>query len=276
MSHIFQSFFDATTEHSEIPYKAVQIICNDHLREFADDKKMLFSICLCSLMYNNPAYGFFEVLDIVRKNPRMTGITLYKHMLEESELHHIKCRTVKDLSLKFISDYQSTIESAIGGDLEYFSKVFKNCSLEIESGESFLLKLLYETDITSDKSIQLLLDFYGLPLAEAENLTLMAKLPTGESTYKDIAFLRGLEMVINRVSPKIDITKYPIYDPKCSMYDKCLKSLYAEDTPKIEMTKDCRNKQWLKEGVCLMTESLKIYRLYNKSIIQNSLPLDMQ
>lgn len=276
MADIFQSFFDATIEHPEIPYKAVQIICNEYLPEFGDDKKMLFSICLCSLMYNNPAYGFFEVLDIVRKNPRMNGMTLYSHMLEESELHHITCRTLKELSLKFISDYQSNIESTIGTDLEYFSKVFENCSLEVNSGESFLLKLLYETDITSDESVQLLVDFYGFPLVEAENLTLMAKLPTEESTYKDIAFLRGLEMVINRVSPKIDRAKYPIYNPQCSMYDKCLKSLYAEENPKFEMTKDCENKQWQKEGICLMTQSLKIYKLYGKNIIQSLLPADMQ
>lgn len=268
MADIFQSFFDVSVKHREIPYNAVQIICDNYLPDFARDKRMLFSICLCSLMYNNPAYGFFEVLDIVRKNPRMNGVALYKHVLEESELHHVTCKTLKELFLKFISDYQSNIESAIGSNLEYFSKVFDNCSYEVYREESFLLKLLYETDITSDNSIQLLFDFYGLPLVEANDLILMAKQPTGKTAYKDIALLRGLEMVINRVSPIIDKSKYPIYNSQCPLYEQCLKFLYAEGQPQAEMSRDCENKQWQKKEICLMTESLKIYRLYGKNIIQ--------
>jgi hypothetical protein len=67
------------------------------------------------------------------------------------------------------------------------------------------------------------------------------------------------------------------YIPKCSMFDKCLKSLYAyEDNPPFEMSNDCNNKQWLKHDKCFMTESLKYYKVYGKHIIQGELPLDMQ
>jgi len=277
MADIFQSFFDSKTEHSEIPYKSVHIICKNYLPDFADDRKLLFSICLCALMHKNPACGFFKVLEIVRQNPEMDGTMLYKHILEESDLRHISCKTLKELSLKFITNYQLKIETAIGSNLDYFSMVFENCILEINSGESILLKLLYETDINSQESMKLLLDFYGLPFIEGRDIALLGNTANDKKTqYNDIALLYGLEMVINRVIPSINAGEYPIYDTKCPMYDKCNKSLYINEPSSNKMTKDCENKQWEKNEICLMTQALKRYKLYNKNIIQKSLPEDMQ
>jgi len=277
MAHIFQSFFDPTAEHPQIPYRAVQLVCKDFSPEVANDPKMLFSICLCSLMYNNPAYGFFEILEIVRQNPRMNGQILYKHMLKESKVHH-RCtiKSMKDIFLIYVKDYQRNIESAIGHKLEYYSEVFKSCIHEIKQGESLLLKLLYESDITTKESIELLLNYYGVPLVDSNTYTFMAKSPKQGSKYIDIALLRSLEMTISRFIPNIDKSKYPIYEPRCPLYEKCNKSLYAYPTPKFEMSLECENKQWEKDSQCLMTESLKVNRVYGKSIIQDLLPPDMQ
>jgi hypothetical protein len=215
MAHIFQSFFDPTVEHPQIPYNAVQLICKSYLPSISEDTKMIFSICLCSLMFNNPGTGFFEVLKVVSYNPRLNGQSLYKHMLQESKVYHNGAqKSIANVFKEFINNYQSNIESAIDNKLVYFVEVFNNCKIESKSGESLLLKLLYESDITSKESIDMLLNFYGLPLVDSNSATLMAKLPKKGSKYTDIAFLRSLEMVIKRFNPPVNRGKYPIYDPK--------------------------------------------------------------
>lgn len=277
MAHIFQSFFDVKIEHPQFPYKAVQLICKDYLPGFVIDEKMMFSICFCSLMYDNPAVGFFEILNIVRLNPRLNGLSLYRHMVEESRVY---CAGVqKSIQLLFfekIAKYQNQIESAVNMNLEYYSLVFENCRQDMENKECLMLKLLYEEDITSKKSIDCLLNFYGLPFVESNTFTFLPKLPNKGIKYPDIAFLRALEMVIDRFIPFIDKSKYPVYNPQCPLYDRCIKSLYL-DGKRFEMTEDCRNKQWRKKSVCLMTESLQCYHIDSgKTINQFFLPPDMQ
>jgi len=278
MAHIFQSFFDPTIEHPQIPYNAVQLICKYYLPSIYKDKKMMFSICLCSLMFNNPGVGFFEILKVVSLNPCLDGQSLYKHMLKESTVTNNGVqKSLSTLFIELIDSYQTNIESAIGDKLTYFAEVFNNCKIECDSGESLLLQVLYESDITSKESINKLLNFYGLPLVDSGSATLMPKLPTNGSNYIDIARLRGLEMIIKRFNPTIKIGQYPKYDPKCSMFDKCYQSLYAyEGNPPFEMSNDCKNKQWLKDGKCLMTESLRYYKLMGKQINQMELPAEMQ
>lgn len=278
MAHIFQSFFDPDVEHPQIPYNAVQLICKSYMPGISENPKMMFSICLCSLMFNNPGAGFFDILKLVSMNPRLNGQSLYKHMMQESKVYNNGSqKSMNSIFNEFIDNYQSNIESAIGNSLAYFAEVFNNCKIESNSGENLLLNLLYESDITSKESLDSILNFYGFPFVESNSATLMAKLPGKGSKHTDIALLRGMEMVIKRFNPSINTGKYPIYDPKCSMFDKCLKSLYEyEDSPPFEMSDDCKNKQWQKQGKCLMTESLKYFKVYGKEIIQPELPTDMQ
>lgn len=261
MALIFQSFFDKNIQEPQIvPYKVVEIICKN-LPTPITDEKLIFSICLCSLMYNNPAYGFFEVLDIMESNPNYNGIKLYKHLLN-SKIKHKSCKTVHELFHYLIENYEYNIRTAICDDLVYFSKVFENCKLEIQNNESILLKLLYETEINSKESIECLTNYYGLPLIEANNITIMAKIPnSSKKGYLDIANLRRLEMVINRFTS--------FQDKKCPMYEKCYKLLYRDDiNNKFVMTPECLDEQWKKSEKCLMTVSLWKYKLNKKTIIQ--------
>jgi hypothetical protein len=259
MATIFQSFFDEKEqEHSIIPYKAVEIICKN---KQITDKKMIFSICLCSLMYNNPAFGFFDVLKILQANQNYNGIKLYKHLLY-SNVEHKQCNSIQELFLHLIDNYEYNIKSAICSELVYFSKVFENCKLEVQNGKSILLRLIYETNINSKESIECLTNYYGIPYIEANNLILMAKIPQSNSSgYLDIANLRGLEMVVNRLTNT--------QDARCPMFEKCYKLLYnGEIDNKFEMSCECKNEQWKKQEKCLMSVSMKKYKLDSKTIIQ--------
>ncbi|MHC1780850.1 MAG: hypothetical protein AB9922_11500 [Bacteroidales bacterium] len=257
MAHIFQRFYDPSVEHSQIPYLSVELLVKFMFPEILEDKKLLYSICLCSLMYQNPAWGFFQILEIVRQNPRMNGIHLYKHMIDMKFVSPRNTKSMQEMFFDFIEDYKYNIQTAIGGELEYFSEVFENCKTEISSGENLILKLLYESDITSDESIDLILNFYGIPLVDSNELTLM-----GTASKIDIARLRALEMVIGRMTSEDYL--------RCPLFDKCNKSLYSyEQEPPFNMSKECLNNQWDKQDICLMTESMKFLNVHGKNIIQN-------
>lgn len=44
----------------------------------------MISICLCSLMFNNPGVAFFEIIEFSKKNATLNGYELYKKMLNNS------------------------------------------------------------------------------------------------------------------------------------------------------------------------------------------------
>ena len=262
MAVIFQSFFDANlSEHSSVPYHTVEIILKNCPKPITD-KKLIFSMCLCALMFDNPAVGFFDVLNIFEANPNYTGIKLYKHVLGLN-IKHQSYSNLKELFVFMIDEYKLNIEAAILGELEYFSEVFENCKSEMQSGESFLLHLIYETEINSEESITQLTNFYGLPIVEGNNLTLMPRKKNGDGkTYLDMANLRALEMVINR---------FTLRDRKCQLYEKCLNYLYRDDLQnRFEMTEECRDEQWKKKEICLMSASMRKYGLDKKNITQRS------
>lgn len=260
MALIFQSFFDENLPgHPIVPYHNVEIILNN-LPNPITDKKLIFSICLCSLMFSNPAVGFFDVLNVLEVNPSYNGIKLYKHLLL-SKIKHEYCSTLSELFCYLIDEYQTNIEAAICSELTYFSKVFENCKSEIRNNECLLLNLLYETEINSKESIIALTNYYGLPLIEANNLTLMPRSPNPDDRdYLDIANLRALELVINRFTSK---------NRKCPLYEKCSSLLYNDDViQKFEMSCECLDEQWKKKEKCLMTASLRKYELDKKTISQ--------
>lgn len=262
MAIIFQSFFDENlTEHPAVPYHTVDLLLKD-LKKPITDKKLIFSICLCSLMFSNPAVGFFDVIDILEANPGYNGIKLYKHILD-SRIQQSPSRTIRELFLLRMDEYQHSIEKAIKDPLEYFSLVFENCKNEMQSKESFLLYLLYETEINSKEAITELVHFYGLPIVEGNNLTLMPRNPkNGGKTYLDMANLRALEIVANRFTSP---------NRRCQLYEKCSSYLYRDDIEnKFEMSKECEDEQWMKKEVCLMSLSMRKYKIDKKNIIQNT------
>ena len=257
MAHIFQRFYDPTIEHPQFPYLSVEMLIKSIFPAIFDDKKLLYSICLCSLMYDNPAWGFFQIIEIVRQNPRMNGIHLYKHMIDMKIVRPRKSQSMQEIFIELIEDYKYNIQTAIVGKLDYFSEVFENCKLEISSGENLILKLLYESDITANESIDIILNFYGIPLVDSNNVTLM-----GAASKTDIARLRALEMVIGRMTSEDE--------QRCPLFDKCNRSLYNyEQDPPFIMSDECLNNQWEKQDICLMTESMKFFKVHGKNITQN-------
>jgi hypothetical protein len=281
MANLLQSFFDDIEgQHHAIPYQSVKLVCQSIYPEIANDKRLLISICLCSLHYNNPGAGFFEVINILKNNPGFNGKDLYHYFCETSYVLYDGNRLkINEVLIKFIDNYKTNIQAAINNELVYFSKVFDNVKKEAQSSHHALLYYLYDDKLSWDEKIFYLHDFYGIPFIEASNQYIMPKSPEADLPYNDIAYLRGLEIVINRFAPTMT-TSYPPYDSKCENYNRCYATQYDEkisDKDRAPMTKDCENKQWNKiEDVCLMTAVLKKFNLWGKEIVQPYLPDDIR
>jgi hypothetical protein len=283
MAKLVQSIFDEELDndvHSDIPYNSVYIVCQSIYPEIIADKNLLISICLCSLHYHNPGAGFFEVINIHKANPEFDGRDLYRHMCLTSRIiYNGENLRIRDLLIKRIEQYEINIKASIIGELEYFSYVFKNIILDTNRSEHHLLNVLYNDELNKIEKAHHLLDHYGIPFIEANDITIMAKLPEQNATYNDLANLLALELVITRFIPKkINGERIP-YDPKCPMFAKCHATIYNDqvaEEDKANMSESCNNKQWQQEEVCLMRESLRKYDLNNKEIIQDSLPREMR
>jgi hypothetical protein len=281
MANLLQSFFvEIEGQHSAIPYNSVKLVCKSIYPEISEDKRLLISICLCSLHYNNPGAGFFEVINILKANPYFDGRDLYRHFCKTSTIRYKrKVITIRELQIKLIDEYRTNIQAAIQYELEYYSKVFENVKMDAESSHHTLLDCLYNDGMSLDEKINYLQDFYGFPFIETPNHYLMPQVPKEDLLYKEYMFIRGLEIIINRFVPKMT-TASPSYDPKCDMYERCNASQYDPDIldkDRAPMTKDCENKQWNKtEDVCLMTAALKWHNLWGKEIDQPYLPEDMR
>lgn len=281
MANLLQSFFDDIEgKHPAIPYDSVNLVCQSIYPEIAEDRRLLISICLCSLHYNNPGAGFFEVINILKDNPGFNGKDLYHYFCETSNvIYDGKPIKIKDLLCRFIDNYKTNIQAAINFELVYFSEVFVNVKNEAQYSQHALLFYLYDDKLSLDEKIYYLHQYYGVPFIEASNYYIMPKHPEKDLPYTDIAYLRGLEIVMKRFDP-IMTTASPPYNPKCAMFERCYATQYSEnilDEDRAPMTKDCKNKQWNKtEDVCLMTAAMKTHNLWGKEINQPYLPEDMR
>src|SRR5690606_19610676 len=115
--------------------------------------------------------------------------------------------------------YKTNIQAAIQNELEYFSKVFENVKMEAESSHHVLLYCLYNDEMSLDDKVIYLQHFYGIPLIEASNQYIMPE-RSENLTYSDIAYLRGLEIILNRFKPRMT-TASPPYDPRCDLFERC-------------------------------------------------------
>ncbi len=274
MAHLFQTMIDETATHPNIPYNSVQLICSFIYPEIAEDKKMMISLCLCALISMNPGAYFFEVLEIAKANRNLSGLQLYEYILSKKKiLYKGKPIKVSELTNLYLTSLEEDLKILTNSDLPVYHSVIKNCKSEINRDSSVLLDMIYNEDISNPMIIKKLISIYNYPFIEANNLTLLNMIEDNEGIMrvaKDVGRLRGLELLIKRLSPpKDENTKAIIH--KCPLFDECKNKLYDETVKeefKPEMDENCLVKQWLKRGTnCVVGETFYYFRLDGKDYV---------
>ena len=263
MAHLVQSFINDDTNHANIPYRSVELICENQYKEISKDKKKMISICLCSLMFNNPGASFFEVIEVSKKHRDLNGFELFKKIMRDCSVKYKEKEMPMYRALhNFLDDLKVSTEAAIGTKLDYYAEVIDHCKKEASSGECVLLDILYNGDITDKKYFsEVLSKVYGYPFIEANNTSIMPQKIDHEAntTYVETAALLGLEMIIKRIKSEESTL--------CSWFKICKIGMYD---PSIDcvVSPECENNQWDKKEQCLMTESMDFFKIRQKTFIQ--------
>lgn len=262
MAHLIQSFINDELYHPTVPYCTVELICKSIDSDISNDKKMMISLCFCSLMFNNPGVAFFDLVELSKKNPLLNGYELYVKILKDNAVTYMgKEMPMYRVLCLFLDDLKESISIALGCELDYYKEVIENCKNEIKSGNCVLLDILYHADISDKKLFSSVFEkVYGYPFIEANNLTVM---PMNKSEkplkpYIETASMIGLELIYKRMKSYSDKTR-------CEWFRICSKALY---TPDDKTSEECLCNQWQKEERCLMTEALRYFKIKDKEYIQ--------
>ena len=261
MAHLIQSFINDELYHSTVPYCTVELICKSIYSDILTDKKMMISLCFCSLMFDNPGVAFFDLVELSRKNPLLNGYELYIKVLRDNAVTYMgkEMPMYRALCL-FLDDLKKSISTALGCKLDYYKEVIENCKNEIKSGNCVLLDVLYHADISDKKLFSNVFEkVYGYPFIEANNLIVMPMNKSEKSLkpYIETVSMIGLELIFKRMKSYGDKTR-------CEWFGICSKALYS---PNDKTTKECSYNQWQKEEQCLMTEALRYFKIKDKEYI---------
>lgn len=271
MAHLTQYLVDpdVNNRHDVIPYRIVELICDNKYPSIAKDTKMIITLCFCSLMFDNPGVAFFDLADYVCKQKLRKGTELYSYVINNISVNYKEnCLLLKYAIPLFINELLNSIESIIGIKVNYLNKVTESCKNEVESGQSYLINMIYDDEIDFAKdSIKLLIKNYGLPLIQAKNVVVMPNSSkVKKQPYPETARLLGLEIFYKRIVSN---------STKCPWYHICRKNQNLSEEERNSLNTDttsyeCLYDQWNKTQICLMTQTIKYYGLELKEFVQKT------
>lgn len=261
MAHAIQTIINNDISHNIIPYHAVELIIGKMLPDIVQDKKKIASICLCALLWDNPGFGFFQVLKLIRLHPNWDGKELYKSIVQDYEVSY-KGRHMPYYRLLqlFSNDLKESYKVLLGRDLEYYNLVIDNCIIDCGTCHHRLIDFLYDYDICDRKSFrEQILEHYGYPFIDGRNQSaLPLKSENGiPSAFKETAIIYGFELIMARVmlSGK---TK------ECKRYPICSSTMFIEGE-KCDATEECLSSPWKKKESCIFTETLRYFEIKDKN-----------
>lgn len=258
MAHVIQSIINSEVNHEIIPYHAVELIIEKTIPDVLQDKKKIASICLCALLWGNPGFGFFQVLELIKSHPNWDGKELYKSIVQDYAVSYKGQQMPYYRLLQlFSNDLKGSFKVLLGRDLEYYSLVIDNCILDCSKCHHRLIDVLYDYDIC-DREIfrKKILNHYGYPFVDGKNQSAFPQksINGNKSAYKETAILYGIELIMARLlNNKKECKRYPI----------CSSTMFIEGT-KCDATKDCLSSQWKKETPCVFTETLRYFGIKEK------------
>lgn len=261
MAHCIQHLFCADLNHSSIPYCSAELVLKELFPQVATDYKMIASICYCALHWDNPGVGFFDVLEILMKNPEWNGLQLYQHIVRDySVAYKGKSMPRYRLIQDFMNDFKENLKELLQIELDYYDKVMNSCIVEAGHASSFLLDVIYNIELEDKRLVfSSLSNHYGYPLIDANNLTILPNQSfdmNKPTPYRETAILLGWELLLSRFM-EIGGKKY------CDRLSICMKGIYSN--PKCEVSEECSSVPWQKEETCLFTECMKFYQMNNKT-----------
>lgn len=251
MAHNIQLLIDPTVDdrHLSVPYKVVDRICEKLYPEIFNNKLLMISLCLVSLLYDNPGVGFFDTANHIVEFHITDGRRLYKESLLNIINFRGKSMHVKDMLKTMQDELLNQLKMLIGQELDYYPKVFHQTREELTTGESTLLNILYDDRINDKKSFNdILLRVYGFPFIESHESSLLQNNPDTNKPYIEVACLASWELLYKRLVDK---------STKCRRYELCRGNEKHEASDAF--SPECKDAQWLKDKDCILSRGFKLF-----------------
>lgn len=260
MAHAIQSIINSEINHEIIPYHAVELIIEKTIPDILQDKKKIASICLCALLWDNPGFGFFQVLELIKSHPYWDGKELYKSIVQDYAVSYNGQQMPYHRLLQlFSNDLKESFKVLLGRDLEYYSLVLDNCILDCSKCHNRLIDFLYDYDICVREFFrEQILNHYGYPFVDGKNQSAfpLKSINGNKSAYKETAIMYGIELIMARLL-RTDNKK------ECKRFPICSSTMFIEDA-KCDATEECLSSQWKKKTHCVFTETLKYFGIKEK------------
>ena len=248
MADMIQRQYDPAVNHNDVPYQVVKRVCEAVYSEISTDPKRMISLCLLALMDSNPGVGLFDAIHYAKEHPEYNGYDLYKHYVEEKEIHlpSGEVLSIAELYNRRLEDYKKVLKVVFNNQTSYFEAAINNAIIVANSGNNQLLALLYDRRIGKNRYVRKLSDIYGYPFIESNNISLW---PGGKRNI-DVAAAIGFELLLKRFSSQ--------------QSTDCLMSQICRRNNKFEY--DCLFNQWNHQGNCPFTAALHFFNLRGKII----------
>ena len=260
MAHSIQSIINPEVVHDIVPYRTVELIIGKIIPGRVGDKRLIASICLCALFWDNPGVGFFDVLELLKQNPNWNGKDLYKSIIRGCSVSHKgQSKPLYRLLADFSEDLKTSLEVLMGTDLEYYSQVIINSVRDCGRCHHQFLDFLYDCDI-SDREVfrKKILNHYGYPFIDGKNNCVFPmKFVNGKQlAYSETAILYGFELIMDSVLLK-DGKK------QCKRYRICSSNMFKV-SKKCDVEDECISSPWTKKEKCIFTEALGYFGIKDK------------
>lgn len=265
MAYLYQQLFDKNVKPPIFPYLSVEVLCNSIYPEILTDKRKLIAICLISLNSQNSGLTFYQLLLKSKSEKELNGIELYKkYSFELTVINGEKEYSIKEYLVDSMVKFKEALSCSLITKLKYFDLLLDNIKLSAEENILPLIEVLYEDKKSSIEKLESLINFYGIPHIRTLNgYNLFPQNTELEEPTMEFVELIGQRIVFDRILG-LGINKD---DTMCSLYLQC--ELSEDDI----VDEHCFDKQWERDKLCPFKIISDNWKLYEKTITDNTLKI---
>lgn len=247
MAVMIQSLVDTNLpQHYDVPYNVLDVLCGNHFKNIAGDKRKLIYLCYISLFSLDPGYTLLCELKKASLNPQKTGKEIFDEFLTSNVAQNGEHVEIMNFFNSIIEDYKASLRGILPCNLHFMEHVLSAVKMNQEYPP---LITFLESETFDANYIQKLVDWLGIPFLHTADGTQFYPQHSQDNHFsQDVVILAG----------------------NAAMYDYLVGYYYGKTCPFSFMCDDgefiCDASPWKKCG-CMFILGLASLRLDKKEIV---------
>ena len=251
MAVMIQSLVDTDlSEHPDVPYNIIEILCYNHFNNIAGDKKKLIYLCYISLFSLDPGYALLCELKKADLASQKTGKEIFDEFIIGNVLQNGARIEISTFFNSIIDDYKKSLRGILPCELHFIEHALNSVKMNQENPPMITF---LESDNFDANYIQKLIDWLGIPfLHTSDGTQYYPKHPQDIHFAQDVVVLAG-----NAAMYEYLTSAHPISCPFSYMCDPDEYEYICDISP------------WSKKN-CIFTCGLQSMHLSNKLITRQN------